>query len=330
MRYGNLKKNKDKNILIVGDLMLDEYIVGDDYSISDEAPVPILKVDRFDTRLGGAANVANNLKHLGYGVLLCGAVGSFTIGRSSMRLLESLRHSKIATDLLVESGLKTTTKTRVIINRQQVVRYDFEDTSIPESAESRICYLLENLDISNVDIIIVSDYNKGVVSKKVMDIISGFNKKVIIDPKPNNIKLYRNAFCITPNLKEFNDIVKNNLDESDIKGIASNCKDVISKYGIKNIIVTIGPRGSVFCSKDKSIFVVGQKKEVANTIGAGDTFVAAFSFSICSGLSVIDSLKVAHTASFISVSKKYTSVCSFEELSSYAESDNIEFNCIDI
>ncbi|MDD2904646.1 MAG: PfkB family carbohydrate kinase, partial [Syntrophales bacterium] len=160
-------KNKT---FVIGDLILDEYIVGKEYRISDEAPVPIVKVDSFLTQLGGAANVANNLKKLGSDVILCGAIGDPSSGYSAIRFLEEMRKNDLITFCISEQPMKTTTKSRVIIKNQQVVRFDYEDNFIPKSAHEEIIEKIKIIDFRTISLIVVSDYSKGVINKEIIDL----------------------------------------------------------------------------------------------------------------------------------------------------------------
>jgi len=309
------------NILVIGDLMLDEYIVGRDYKLSDEAPVPVLKVDEFEVYLGGAANVANNVQSLGGSAILCGVIGgaatgdsgSIKHGYSAQRFMRLIDNVGLSSDMIVSGNCRTTTKSRVLINGHQVARYDYEQTCFDSEIYNIIHDNIRNTNFEEVDLIIVSDYKKGVITDIVMDLLKESRCPIIVDPKQGNEYLYNGIFCMTPNLLEFSDMsnatVKNdrsNLNEESLK--------FIDKYNIDCLSITLGSDGTFYTDGKKSLFVNGHQKEVVNIIGAGDTFVAAIGVSFASGHNMIDAVKFANSAASVVVSKKHTSVCSMQEL----------------
>lgn len=303
----------NKKILVIGDVMLDEYIVGENYHISDEAPVAILKVDEFVPKLGGAANVANNIKELGGEVLLCGAIGKLT-GHSAARFLEEMDKRNLSTSLIVEGCMKTTTKSRVIIKNQQVARFDYEESILPSQIKDEIIQRVKKVNFDEIGIIVVSDYKKGIVCQEIMDIIKNTGINIVIDPKPGNERYYHDSFCLTPNLREFNILTKNEFhinQLSDIELAAKNYKNILN---LKNLVITLGDRGALCCSDEKSVLISNEIVEVSNTIGAGDTFISALSYEIMNGKDIFESTRIANVAASIVVSKKYTGICSMEEV----------------
>jgi len=307
----------DQNILVVGDLMLDEYIVGQHYRISDEAPVPILKVDAFEVRLGGAANVAHNMKNLGCNVLLCGIIGrrrgGLGYGHSAHRFVQLMEECGMSMDLVIEADWLTTTKTRVLINSQQVVRYDYEkilDRKTQKIAEDR----LASLDYKDIDLIVVSDYRKGMISDSVMDLLRSKNKRIVVDPKPDNLIFYQDVFCITPNMSEFEKMTGETDLMQDRDKLVECARNFITQYSLHCLIITMGMQGVFFCCETQEAFIQGKQEEIANIIGAGDTFVATFSAAISANVPVADAISMANRAAGIVVSKQYTSIISIEEL----------------
>ncbi len=296
---------QNKTILIVGDLILDEYVVGNNYRISDEAPVPILRTDSFEVRLGGAANVARNVKSLGCNVLLCGTLG---LGYSSIRFYDLLVSNDISSDLIISSsGIITTTKTRILIQNQQVARYDYEKIILDDDVIDRLHECIRKVDYTKIDAIIVSDYNKGVISNELVEILRSTGVPIIIDPKPSNNIKYNDVFCLTPNKKEFKQIL-GSIDIDDIT-MMKKSKQFIKKNRIKHLVVTAGEDGAFICSDNICQFIEGEKKQIVNIIGAGDTFISALTVSLVSGIGILGAVEVANIASCIVVSKKYTSVC---------------------
>ncbi|KKM86887.1 hypothetical protein LCGC14_1274450 [marine sediment metagenome] len=313
----------DITVLVVGDLMLDEYIVGENYRMSSEAPVPVLEVDSFEVKLGGAANVANNLRILGSNVILCGVVGKIANtkqhsrlgqGYSAKRFMDLLDDAQISSEWVVNAEHTTTTKTRVLINGQQVARYDYENRQISSKILQDVHDCLDSISYKDIDLIIVSDYNKGVISELIMEKLKSTSLPIVVDPKAINKSLYKQCFCITPNLAEFIEMTGSKRDN-----LAASAHNFIQQYGFECIVVTLGADGAFYkdCTTEK--FVPGHKKDVINIIGAGDTFVSIFGLGIASGMSAIDAIHLANLGSSVVVSKQYTSVCSLEELRRAAE-----------
>ncbi len=303
--------DKSKKILVVGDLMLDEYVVGKNYRMSDEAPVPILEVDQFKALLGGAANVAHNIKTLGCHITLCGAIG---LGHSGQRFLKLLGETGIAAENIVSSSdCWTTTKTRVLINNQQIVRYDYEKLELDDKIKLQLCEKLTAINYDEIDVIIVSDYCKGTITSKVMDILLRTETDVIVDPKFSNQHLYRDIFCLTPNIREFSEMAEKKFDGS-YSGLAEAAKQFISERGIRNLVITLGKDGAFYCDGVDSGLVRSVKKEFTNIIGAGDTFISALAVATASNQDIASSVSFANSASGVVVSKQYTSVCHLDEL----------------
>jgi len=305
----------NKRVLVIGDVMLDEYIVGDKYYISNEAPVPILKADRFEVRLGGAANVANNIKMLGCEVTLLGTIGH---GYSGQRFLNLLDAQDIASDNIISSVKNlTTTKTRVLIKNQQIVRYDYEKTTLDDDVANLVYQKLQKLDFKNFEVIIIEDYNKGLISGRMMDFVKeSFCCPIFVDPKLQNIDFYNNVFCLKPNKIEFAQIAGLEEDFSEDL-LFERGKEVIDRMSLECLVVTLGERGCFVCDKNGCKIIEAHRREIVNAIGAGDTFIAAIAVAHVSGFDIFNSVKLANLASSIAISKEYTNVCSAEELQQY-------------
>ena len=192
---------KSKKILIVGDIMIDSYRWGHVERQSPEAPVPIVNLEKKEDRLGGAGNVALNIKALGATPILCSVIGKDFSGN---KLLELLRQEKICTDgIFIDETRKTTTKTRIINNNDQIVRIDDEDLFDIVNEQNLLDLIYSK--INQIDIIILQDYNKGVLTENIIkNIINKANQKniaVIVDPKKKNFKKFKNCTLFKPNLK---------------------------------------------------------------------------------------------------------------------------------
>jgi len=307
----------ESKFLVIGDLILDEYIVGENYRISDEAPVPIVRVDEFVPRLGGAANVANNIKALGGDVLLCGVIGKTANGHSATRFIEAMVEHGLSTSLIVQGPMKTTTKSRVIIKEQQVVRFDYEDSVIPKIAKDEIIEKIRSIDFEEIGLIVISDYKKGVICSKVISAIRSRGVRIVIDPKPENQYYYHDAFCMTPNLREFNKFTGNNFHKDKLEGIEDASEKFRTDLSLNNLVVTLGDKGALCNAEGCCEIISNHEVEVANTIGAGDTFLSALCYKLGEGSDIFEATRIANIASAIVVSKKYTGVCSMNEINKY-------------
>lgn len=293
-----MKKVSDLKILVVGDIMLDKYVVGDVERISPEAPVPIVDVREEYCTLGGCGNVAKNVANVGaqtYCVAGCGR------DAEKDTLISIMRKNNIV-PLMCTDRRPTTIKERIISGDRkiQLLRIDREVTYKfqPEKIMSEIKHLFQVLKVLP-DIILISDYNKGVITKPVMEDIESYidlksgikDIKLIIDPKPENRYAYGKAFAITPNDKEY-------LQMS------------LEAWNIENVIVTHGKNG-VFIPKSSrfggGITIDGNEVEVYNVTGAGDSFVSIFSICIGLGLNVIEASKISNICAAHVVTKPGTS-----------------------
>jgi len=296
-----IERFKEKNILVIGDIMLDKYIYGDVSRISPEAPVPVVKVKKESFALGGAANTALNIVELGGGVFLIGFIGK---DKKAVILKKLLKKRKIP--CFLESTLTTTQKTRIFGKEQQLLRFDEEETTEKIFTDKIKKKILRKA--KEADIIIISDYAKGVITKDLMSLLMGYKRKMIVDPKPKNKILYRNAFLITPNEKESLEMAScSNIEEAGIR-----LKEELNS----NVLITRGERGMLLFSDNKIVELPTYAREVYDVIGAGDTAIAALALSIASGSSLNESAVIANTAAGIAVEKKGTYPVSLKELKS--------------
>ena len=276
----NLKKYfhdfKSKRILIVGDAIIDTYLWGEINRMSPEAPVPVVDVavNQNDSRLGGAANVALNLKELGAESILCTVIGNDNRGIIFEKLMQEQGLSLAG--MLISNGRKTTTKTRVIANNKHQLRIDEEDT-YPIKVENQFFNLIEKLT-HNIDAIILQDYNKGVLTENIIEnIISLANNKnipTIVDPKKQNFLSYKNCTLFKPNLKEIKDglnITDDINDFNKIEKTTSKLRDIISA---KAILLTLSNKGIFLNSNNGSKLTESTTTNVIDVSGAGDTVVS--------------------------------------------------------
>ena len=294
------------HIAVIGDIMVDRYIFGKVERISPEAPVPVNKVDHIMSTLGGAANVASNLANLDCHVYLSGLTGN---DKNRENMLELLSEANIdASGLLVREGHSTTTKVRILGARQQMVRLDYEEiVPLNETEEKQlVCWLQKLLD-NGLDGIILSDYNKGVLTDNVAAaIISAAAKAkvpVLVDPKGIDWSKYNGADFVTPNMKELSECVGHHVDnEGD--AVVNAGRDILAKYNFANLMVTRSEKGITLISQNNQVWNnPATAQEVFDVSGAGDTVAAAFLAAIAGKLSIRASLQMANSAAGIVVAK---------------------------
>lgn len=262
---------KKSNILIIGDAMLDRYTFGNTNRISPEAPVPVLKIEKEILKPGGAANVAANISSLGLKANLVAEVGIDVNGKSLRKIIKTHKINLVSES---NKNYKTTTKTRIISQNQQLIRIDDEIIETGKKREG-ISKKIESL-IKGSDAVIFSDYNKGSLTNisQLIKISNKYRKPVFIDPKGNNFDCYKNAFAITPNLKEFENIVGPCKDQ---KEIIKKAKKLSTQLNINSILVTLGSKGMLLIRKNQEpkYIKATSAKEVFDVTGAGDTVIAA-------------------------------------------------------
>jgi D-glycero-beta-D-manno-heptose-7-phosphate kinase len=267
---------KSKRILIIGDAIIDTYLWGEINRMSPEAPVPVVDVavNQNDSRLGGAANVALNLKQLGAESILCTVIGNDNRGIIFEQLMQEQGLS--LDGMLISNGRKTTTKTRVIANNKHQLRIDEEDT-YPIKVENQLFNLIEKL-IHNIDAIILQDYNKGVLTKniieKILSLANNKNIPTIVDPKKHNFLSYKNCTLFKPNLKEIEgglNIIEDINDFNEIEKTTSKLRDIISA---KAILLTLSNKGIFLNTNNGSKLTESTTTNVIDVSGAGDTVVS--------------------------------------------------------
>lgn len=306
-------------ILVLGDLILDEYIWGDVERISPEAPVPVVWSKSRSFMPGGAANVANNIRSLGANVMLVGIVGK---DENSSILTQGLKKRKISTSgVFSQEKRYTTVKTRIIAGHQQVVRVDWENTEpIPKSLNTKI-YNFIYKNINNYQAIVIEDYGKGVINadliSKVISLVKDKNKIITVDPKEEHFQLYRGVTSITPNRRELENAVRNlkikdtanrfplNSDrlETD-KDINFTAREILRYLGLDSLLVTLGESGMrLFEKGGKVTHIPTQAQEVFDVSGAGDTVISAFTLSLACRAATLEAAHLANFAAGIVVGK---------------------------
>ncbi len=300
---------KKKKILVLGDLMLDRYVWGKVERISPEAPVPVVAVNRDSSCLGGAGNVSHNLKSLGADPLLVGVVGDDFSGEwikanvSDARGIFTLAHRP------------TSVKTRIIAHHQQVVRVDHENrNSIPASCRKKIISFIQS---EKVDGIVISDYNKGIISKPLMKSLLPYAAEkdipVYIDPKVENFSIFSPVTLITPNHLEAENIVHHPCVKDEDVVIAG--QKIFSRISTRYLIIKRGEQGMTVFENNKDFFHIPTiAKEVFDVTGAGDTVVSATALALLAGATIQEAAILANIAAGLVVGKIGTATATAEEL----------------
>lgn len=303
---------KNIKIGVVGDLMLDDYIYGTVERISPEAPVPVVNVKEEKFVLGGAANVVNNLASLGAKTICFGVIGNDANGE---RLLGAFADKKIDVSGLIRDKERTTiVKRRIIGSNQQLLRIDWEDiTPISTFLEYA---LLRNIEskIDELDAVILSDYDKGVltpmVAKEIVKMCRDRGKIVTVDPKPKNAMNYYGATSMTPNRKE----AKECLGMERATNMEEVGKELKEKLKLDNLLLTRSEEGMSLFIEDKIVNIPTFAKDVYDVTGAGDTVISVFTLAAASGVSWHEAAKIANTAAGVVVGKMGTSTVTKDEI----------------
>ncbi len=272
-------------VLVVGDVMVDAYLLGKVERISPEAPVPVVAVEKKEYRLGGAANVALNLASLGAKPILCSVIGEDIEGNEFLQLLES---SNLNPSGIVRSKDRlTTTKTRVIAQQTQMLRVDHEFTEpISEYETYVLTHRILNDLLPAVDVVLFEDYDKGVITQSLIEQIvtaaHKHGKKVVVDPKKRNFNFYRGVDLFKPNLKELKEGFNKEVDPTDQSGFETMILDLMQAMELKNIMVTMSERGVMICDGKTFDYIPAHYRKIADVSGAGDTVmsVAALCYAI--------------------------------------------------
>ena len=308
----SLSKPKPK-ILILGDIMLDQYISGPIKRISPEAPVPVVHYKECSYRLGGAANVAANIKSLGLAdVFLLGVVGDDQNATIIQDLLDS---QGIQSLLYRQPDLSTTTKLRVLSSQQQLLRVDTEEISQCITQLPLFASFSELLRDS--DLLLLSDYAKGSLAnpQTLIQEASQLNISIIVDPKGSDFSKYKGASILTPNLAEFFQVAGVCLSENEIH---QRAQDLIQTLCLSGLLITRSEDGITLLLKDEDAFSCPADAQlVYDVTGAGDTVVAVFSSLLVNGYEIRTSASIANSAAGIAVAKVGTSLVSHSELASF-------------
>ena len=276
---------KDLKVLVVGDVMIDSYYFGRVDRISPEAPVPVVAVENKEFRLGGAANVAMNLVSLGAKPIMCSVVGTDKEGEDLIQLFKS---NKVGTDGIIQSSNRiTTVKTRVISQQTQMLRIDHEMTGSINSDESQeLVSRITNL-LNDASVIILEDYDKGVLTKEniaqITELANQMNIPIVVDPKKRNFNAYKNVTLFKPNLKELKEGLNKELDPLDKVEFEKSIIQFMDQMKIKNIMITMSERGVMITDGKQFDYIPAHIRKIADVSGAGDTVISVAALCIAKG-----------------------------------------------
>ena len=309
-----LQNLRDRYVLVLGDVMLDEFVWGDVTRISPEAPVPVVDVRRESIHLGGAANVLANLVALGARGAVVGVVGNDAAGRKLQTDLRDLGvHDQY---LLVDESRPSTTKTRIIAHSQLVVRADRESRNpVTGKLEEKIVTCLKEA-LTQADAFVVSDYDKGVVTPGILREILPVayeQAPVLVDPKLRNFNSYRPATLVTPNHLEA--LRMSDTEDHSDDGSHHAAKVIREKLGCDAVLITRGDRGMMLLEGDgQPVYVETAAREVYDVTGAGDTVIATLAGALATGATMFEAATLANHAAGIVVGKVGTATATAAEL----------------
>jgi rfaE bifunctional protein kinase chain/domain len=297
------RNSKNKKIAIIGDVMLDKYVYGYVSRISPEAPVQIIDITSTEYKLGGAANVANNVKALGAEPVLIGVIGD---DYDAHHYIDTMKKQKLSTvGILRDKSRPTTSKTRVIAHSQHIIRIDSEvkhDIS-SEIIKKLLNYVKDNL--KDFEAVILQDYNKGVLTKevigKIVSMCKSAGKPVYVDPKFHNFFEYKNVTIFKPNKKEVQDVLGMIIDGKDSVTKAGSM--LIDRLNCEYLVLTLGEKGIMLFDKEKDKTVVlnipTRARKVADVSGAGDTVISTIAVMLAGGASITEAVALANQAAGI-------------------------------
>src|SRR5215471_5322220 len=310
-----LERGCDRKIVVLGDVMLDEFIWGDVSRISPEAPVPVVNIQRESARLGGAANVVANLSALGARATVIGVVGE---DEAAAKLRANLRSNGLPTDdsLITDRSRQTTIKTRIIAHNQMVVRADRETrTQVNGQTEAQIIKAVKTA-LAGAHALVISDYDKGVVTPQILAEVLPYayeSMPVLIDPKMHNFDSYRPATLITPNHHEA--LRLTNLEEDTDCGLQLAATRIRERLGCDAVLITRGDRGMMLVEGARDpIMVATAAREVFDVTGAGDTVIGTLAVALAADATMTEAAVLANHAAGIVVGKLGTATASAHEV----------------
>ncbi len=311
-----LQRASGRSLVVLGDVMLDEFVWGEVTRISPEAPIPVVDIRRESIHLGGAANVLANLVALGADATVIGVIGADGGGERLRAALRESKRSQTDEFLVVDKSRPSTIKTRIIAHSQLVVRADREMRSpIDGEVEEKIITKLKEA-LPKADALIVSDYDKGVVTRRILSEVLPLayeRMPVLIDPKIRNFDSYRPATLVTPNHHEA--LRLTNLEENSDSSLFQAAKAIRERLECDSVLITRGDRGMLLLERDQDpVYVETAAREVYDVTGAGDTVIATLGAALASGATLLEAATLANHAAGIVVGKIGTATANSDEL----------------
>jgi len=294
------KDFNDKKILIVGDIMIDAYNFGTVDRVSPEAPVPVLNLSEKDYRLGGAGNVAKNIKALGATPIMCSVIGN----DENAIILRSLltKKNKIADKYVINAERITTSKTRMISNGQQLLRLDSEDaTPLTENLSRKFIQVIKDaIDNEKPDAIIFEDYDKGVITPLLIHEITWYAHEnsipTTVDPKHRNFTDYKDVTLFKPNFKEFLLGTGGQIAKSDINQTIKLAKAYREEKNIENLLITLSEYGVLIVNEKSDFHIPAEKRDISDVSGAGDTVISTITLCLASEIPINIATQIANIA----------------------------------
>jgi len=292
---------KNLSVLVIGDVMIDEYMWGKVERISPEAPIPIVAIERREERLGGAANVALNIKSLGAKPIITSIIGN---DARANRFKQLCSNEKMETIGLVESKLRpTTTKTRVIGHNQHLLRVDEEITTPLSHDEEKLFIdkINELFSSQKIDAVVFEDYDKGCITKKVIEAVTKKAQQltipVTVDPKHRNFMIYKGVDLFKPNLKELAIGLKVDVQKENVlQQLPVLCQEFMQRQHHKALMVTLSELGMFIINEQEQHHIPTRVRDLADVSGAGDTVIATATLCLAKGMSLFDIANIANTA----------------------------------
>ena len=311
----SLDRFAEVTVSVVGDVMLDTYWFGSASRLSPEAPVPVVNLEKTRDIPGAAANVAANIRGLGAAVTLVGMIGTDEAGRRLCQELESLQ--TCSEFMIRSSDRRTISKTRVLAHKQQVVRIDDEEKHDANQKDEAAVVAQAVRSLKNANVVVLSDYAKGCLTRKVIESVVGEAKRVgiptIVDPKGRDFAKYNGATLLTPNLSEL--MAAANVDFVDDGSIDTAADKILSETEIDKLLVTLGERGMRLFSRDtKPVHFDSVARDVFDVTGAGDTVAAILATAVGSKARLETAISLANIAAGVVVGKIGTATVTVDEL----------------
>lgn len=311
-----IKTEEKPNVLVIGDLMIDAYIIGNCSRIAVDAPVPVVDIKEEIDVLGGAGNVVRNLASLGANVSVMSVTGDGQNGKELKHLLDQIETKSF---ILEQKGRKTSRKTRVMSNGKQIFRFDHESKNNISFDNVKALYSKLQEKIKAYDVILLADYGKGILTndftRKIIDYANKHNVKTIVDPFGDNYSKYEGAYMIIPNKNEAAKVTEIDIENND--RLLDALKEMKNKFNTKESIITLSENGVAVLNADNKLSVLPTVPlEVYDITGSGDTFFAAMGYAIGAGTDIMKSVEFANLATGIVLRKAGTSTASMEEIES--------------